>query len=46
VKFLLDANMPRAALDVTRSRGHGVEHVRDIGLGDATTRALRNMRAA
>jgi len=36
VKFLLDANMPRAALDVTRSRGHGVEHVRDIGLDDAT----------
>ncbi|MFA5915334.1 MAG: DUF5615 family PIN-like protein [Burkholderiales bacterium] len=36
MKFLLDANMPRAALAVTRSRGHSVEHVRDIGLGDAT----------
>jgi predicted nuclease of predicted toxin-antitoxin system len=36
VKFLLDANMPRAAAEVMRMRGHSAERVRDIGLGDAS----------
>lgn len=36
MKFLLDANMPRSALAALRSFGHSADHVRDIGLGDAT----------
>lgn len=36
MRFLLDANMPRSALAALRSFGHGADHVRDIGLGDAT----------
>ena len=36
MKFLLDANMPRSALAALRNFGHVVDHVREIGLGDAT----------
>jgi predicted nuclease of predicted toxin-antitoxin system len=36
MKFLLDANMPRAALRVLIEAGHVAEHVRDLGLGNAT----------
>lgn len=36
MKFLLDANMPRSALTALCSFGHSADHVRDIGLGDAT----------
>ena len=36
MKFLLDANMPRSALAALRGFGHSADHVRDIGLGDAT----------
>jgi predicted nuclease of predicted toxin-antitoxin system len=36
VKFLLDANMPRAAVGAALECGHAAVHVRDIGLGDAT----------
>lgn len=36
MKFLLDANMPRSALVVLREAGHEANHVRDLGLGDAT----------
>ncbi len=36
MKFLLGANMPRSALAALRSFGHSADHVRDIGLGDAT----------
>jgi predicted nuclease of predicted toxin-antitoxin system len=35
VKFLLDANMPRAAVAAVLARGHQAEHVRDTGLRDA-----------
>ncbi|TAN49910.1 MAG: hypothetical protein EPN21_10185 [Methylococcaceae bacterium] len=35
MKFLLDANMPRAALHVLLEAGHQAAHVRDVGLGDA-----------
>lgn len=36
MRFLLDANMPRSALSALRARGHVVDHVRDLGLGDAS----------
>lgn len=36
MRFLLDANMPRSALVALRAFGHTADHVRDIGLGDAT----------
>jgi len=36
MKFLLDANMPRAALLSVRKLGFQADHVRDIGLGDGT----------
>lgn len=36
MKFLLDANMPRAALAVLRLQGHDADHVRDLGWGDAS----------
>jgi predicted nuclease of predicted toxin-antitoxin system len=35
VRFLLDANMPRSALQSLRAHGHDAVHVRDVGLGDA-----------
>ncbi|MFT3789501.1 MAG: DUF5615 family PIN-like protein [Rudaea sp.] len=35
MKFLLDANMPRAALAVLQAHGHEAEHVRDIALANA-----------
>ena len=35
MKFLLDANMPRAALGAVRARGHEAEHIRDTKLRDA-----------
>lgn len=36
MRFLLDANMPRATLAALRAFGHTADHVRDIGLGEAT----------
>jgi hypothetical protein len=36
VRFLLDANKPRSALEALRAYGHEAVHVRDIGLGDAS----------
>ena len=36
MRFLRDANMPRSALAALRAFGHTADHVRDIGLGDAT----------
>jgi predicted nuclease of predicted toxin-antitoxin system len=36
MKFLFDANMPRAAQRVALARGHAVEYARDIGFGDAS----------
>jgi predicted nuclease of predicted toxin-antitoxin system len=42
VKFLLDANMPRAALREVRAHGHSAEHVRDAGLGDATDEQIES----
>ena len=46
MKFLLDANMPRSALAALRAFGHSVEHVRDIGLGDADERVAASTNAA
>jgi predicted nuclease of predicted toxin-antitoxin system len=33
--FLLDANMPRRAIDAVRAAGHECTHVRDTTLGNA-----------
>jgi len=35
MRFLVDANMPRATLLLLRACGHTAEHVRDLGLGHA-----------
>lgn len=40
MKFLLDANMPRSSLAVLRDARHHADHVRDLGLGDATDVAI------
>jgi predicted nuclease of predicted toxin-antitoxin system len=49
-RFLLDANLPRMAVDAVRDAGHLAEFARDIGLGgasDATIAAhARATRAA
>jgi predicted nuclease of predicted toxin-antitoxin system len=49
VKFLLDANLPRAAQAALRECGHEALHVRDLGLGDASddviAAAARNAEA-
>ncbi len=36
MRFLLDANMPRAALRVLIAAGHSAAHVRDLDMGAAT----------
>jgi predicted nuclease of predicted toxin-antitoxin system len=36
MRFLIDANQPRAVVAVVRSLGHHTEFARDIGLGSAT----------
>ncbi len=36
MRFLIDANLPRAVIDVVQSLGHQVEFARDIGLASAT----------
>jgi predicted nuclease of predicted toxin-antitoxin system len=36
MRFLIDANLPRAVIAVVRSLGHHAEFARDIGLGSAT----------
>ena len=36
MRFLLDANLPRAVISVVQSLGHQVEFARDIGLASAT----------
>jgi len=35
MRFLLDANLPRAAIEAVDKHGHQVEFARDIGLGAA-----------
>jgi predicted nuclease of predicted toxin-antitoxin system len=40
VRFLIDAQLPPALARLLASRGHVAEHVNDIGLGDASDRAL------
>ena len=40
MKFLLDANLPRAAQMALRECGHEALHVRDLGLGDASDDAI------
>ena len=36
MRFLIDANLPRAAIVVCQQFGHQVEFARDIGLASAT----------
>jgi predicted nuclease of predicted toxin-antitoxin system len=36
MRFLIDANLPRAVIGVVQSLGHEVEFARDIGLASAT----------
>jgi predicted nuclease of predicted toxin-antitoxin system len=36
MRFLIDANLPRAVIDVVQGLGHQVEFARDIGLASAT----------
>lgn len=40
MKFLLDANMPRSALQAFVAAGHDAAHVRDLDLGDAPDDAI------
>ena len=40
MKFLLDANMPRAAIRVLIEAGYSAQHVRDLGLGAATDEVI------
>lgn len=40
LRFLLDANLPRMAVDAVRQAGHEVEFARDIGLGNASDEAI------
>lgn len=35
MRFLLDANLPRSALEVFAAAGHAAAHVRDLGIGGA-----------
>jgi predicted nuclease of predicted toxin-antitoxin system len=35
MRFLLDANLPRSAIDVVVKSGHEVEFAKDVGLGTA-----------
>jgi predicted nuclease of predicted toxin-antitoxin system len=36
MRFLIDANLPRAVIAVVQSLGHQAEFARDIGLASAT----------
>lgn len=40
VRFLLDANLPRSAVAAFVAAGHEAEHVRALGLGDASDDAI------
>jgi predicted nuclease of predicted toxin-antitoxin system len=40
MRFLIDANLPRAVIDVVQSLGHQVEFARDIGLASATDQQI------
>lgn len=40
LSFLVDADMPRAALEALLARGYDAQDVRDIGLGGATDEAI------
>lgn len=40
MKFLLDANLPRAAQAALRGCRHEALHVRDLGLGDASDEVI------
>jgi predicted nuclease of predicted toxin-antitoxin system len=42
MRFLIDANLPRAVIDVVQSLGHQVEFARDIGLASATDEQIAN----
>jgi predicted nuclease of predicted toxin-antitoxin system len=42
MRFLLDANMPRAALRVLIAAGHSATHVRDLDMGSATDDIIDN----
>ena len=43
VRFLIDANLPRAVIGVVQSLGHEVEFARDIGLASATDEQIANV---
>jgi predicted nuclease of predicted toxin-antitoxin system len=42
MRFLIDANLPRAVIAVVQSLGHRVEFARDIGLASATDEQIAN----
>ena len=42
MRFLIDANLPRAVIAVVQSLGHQVEFARDIGLASATDEQIAN----
>jgi hypothetical protein len=46
MRFLLDMNLPPAMTGWLRSEGHGVVHVRDIGLADLPDRDVFARAAA
>ncbi|MBS0591583.1 MAG: DUF5615 family PIN-like protein [Proteobacteria bacterium] len=46
MNFLLDANMPRAALSALVTHGHGAQLARDIGLGTAPDEQIAQLARA
>lgn len=40
MRFLIDADLPDSLVDVLKSHGHDVIHVRSIGLGRAADRTI------
>jgi predicted nuclease of predicted toxin-antitoxin system len=42
MRFLIDANLPRAVIAVVKSLGHQAEFARDIGLASATDEQIAN----
>lgn len=46
MRFLLDANMPRAAEDLLLDQSHDALHVRDIGLRNAPDQRIDNYARA
>jgi hypothetical protein len=45
MRFLIDANLPRAAILVCHKFGHQVEFARDIGLGAASDAQIAEVPA-